>query len=308
MRLKAHLGPIGIPHILTIRFRISPAMAGVHVRALEQRLGTRLINRTTRRHSLTEIGRLYYERCKQILADITDAEASAAQLKARPQGRLRLATPVSFGVHALAPACRDYIAENPEVSIDLVVSDRPVDMLEEGIDVAIRIGELGDSSMIARPLRPYGSLICAAPDYLDRHGLPLQPSDLSGHSCLGFAHPIASKEWTLHGPEGPIRAPVTLALTANSGEALRMAALSGLGIIIQPEILLGDDIRAGRLVPLLADFLPRPRPMHVLTFPDRRPTPKIRSFVDFLIARFGEPARHQHTTVLERRPSPKDAP
>lgn len=280
-------------------FRISPAMAGVHVRALEQRLGARLINRTTRRHSTTEIGRLYYERCKQILADVTDAEASAAQLKARPQGRLRVAAPVSFSVHALAPSCHDYIAENPEVSIDLVASDRPVDMQEEAIDVAIRIGELDDSSMIARPLRPYRSLICAAPDYLDRYGLPLNPSDLSNHRCLGFAHPIASREWTLHGPQGAIRVPVTLALTANNGEALRMAALSGLGIIQQPEILLGDDVRAGRLVPLLADFLVRARPMHVLTFPDRRPTPKIRSFVDFLVARFGEP---------DRGPPSKDIP
>lgn len=270
-------------------FRISPAMAGVHVRALEQRLGARLIHRTTRRHSTTEIGRLYYERCKQILADITDADACASELKARPQGRLRVATPVSFGVHALAPSCRDYIAENPEVSMDLVVSDRPVDMLEEAIDVAIRIGELEDSSMIARPLRPYRSLICAAPDYLGRNGVPLSPQDLSNHRCLGFAHPTASKEWSLSGPQGAIRVPVTLALTANNGEALRMAALSGLGIIMQPEILLAEDVRAGRLVPLLADFLVRARPMHVLTFPDRKPTPKIRSFVDFLIARFGEP-------------------
>ncbi|TBR40577.1 MULTISPECIES: LysR family transcriptional regulator [Dyella] len=272
-------------------FRISPAMAGVHVRTLEERLGARLIHRTTRRHSTTEIGRLYYERCKQILADVSDADACAAQLKSRPQGRLRVASPVSFSVHALAPSCRDYIAENPEVSIDLVVSDRPVDMLEEAIDVAVRIGELEDSSMIARSLRPYRSLICAAPDYLDRYGHPEKPSDLSSHRCLGFAHPVASSEWTLSGPQGTIRVPVTLALTANNGEALRMAALSGLGIIMQPEILLGDDVRAGRLVPLLAKFLVRPKPMHVLTFPDRKPTPKIRSFVDFLVARFGESDR-----------------
>ncbi|WP_322032069.1 LysR family transcriptional regulator [Paraburkholderia sp. J76] len=277
-------------------FRISAAMAGVHVRTLEERLGARLINRTTRRHSVTEIGRLYYDRCKQILADVVDAEASAAQLKARPQGRLKVATPVSFGVHAIAPSCQDYMAGNPEVSIDLVVSDRPVDMLEEGIDVAIRIGELEDSSMIARPLMPYRSLICAAPDYLRTHGTPLQPSDLSGHRCLGFAHPVASKEWTLHGPQGAIRVPVSLALTVNNGEALRMAALSGLGIVMQPEILLRDDLRAGRLVALLREFQPRPIPMHVLTFPDRKPTPKVRSFVDFLCARFRNdaPATNAH--------------
>jgi DNA-binding transcriptional LysR family regulator len=267
-------------------FRISAAMAGVHVRTLEERLGARLINRTTRRHSLTEIGRLYYDRCKRILADIVDAEASAAQLNARPQGRLKVATPVSFGVHGIAPSCQDYMAENPGVSIDLVVSDRPVDMLDEGVDVAIRIGALEDSSMIARPLMPYHSLICAAPNYLRTHGTPLQPSDLAAHRCLGFAHPVASKEWTLHGPHGAIRVPVSLALSVNNGEALRMAALSGLGIVMQPEILLREDIRAGRLVAILQDFQPRPMPMHVLTFPDRTPTPKVRSFVDFLCARF----------------------
>ena len=265
---------------------MTAAMAGVHVRSLEQRLGARLIHRTTRRHSLTDIGRLYYDRCKQILADMADADASAAQLRALPQGRLRVATPVSFGVHALAPSCRDYMAEYPEVSIDLIVSDRPADMLDEAIDVAIRIGELEDSSMIARPLMPYRSVICAAPDYLRQHGTPFQPSDLAAHRCLGFAHPVASKEWTLQGVQGAIRIPVTLSMTANNGEALRLAALSGLGIVMQPEILLRDDIQAGRLVPVLQDFLPRPKPMHVLTLPDRRPTPKIRSFTDFLCTRF----------------------
>jgi len=265
---------------------ISAAMAGVHVRSLEQRLGAHLIHRTTRRHSLTDIGRLYYDRCKQILADVADAEASAAELKARPQGRLRVATPVSFGVHALAPSCRDYVAGNPEVSLDLIMSDRTVDMLEEGIDVAIRIGELENSSLIARPLMPYRSLICASPDYLRQYRTPRQPSDLSAHRCLGFAHPIASREWTLQGAQGALHIPVNLVLTANNGEALRMAALSGLGIVMQPELLLRDDIRAGRLVPLLEDFLPPPKPMHVLTLPDRRPTPKIRSFTDFLCSRF----------------------
>lgn len=267
-------------------FRISGAMAGMHVRSLEQRLGTRLINRTTRRHSLTATGRLFYERCKQILADVSDAEASTAKLMVRPQGRLKVATPVSFGVHALAPACGDYVAVNADVSIDLTVSDRSIDMLEDVVDVMIRIGDLEDSGLIAYPLMPYRSLICAAPQYLHTYGTPMHPEDLSKHRCLGFAHPVANHEWTLRGPQGLVRASVTLTMTANNGEALRMAALSGLGIIMQPEILLRDDLKQGRLVPLLQAFLPSPKPMHVLTFPDRYPVPKIRSFVDFLVARF----------------------
>ena len=267
-------------------FRISGAMVGMHVRSLEQRLSTRLINRTTRRHSLTATGRLFYDRCKQILADVANAEASTAQLMVRPQGRLKIATPVSFGVHALAPVCRDYMAENTDVSIDLIVNDRSVDMLEEAVDVMIRIGDLEDSGLIAYPLMPYRSLICAAPRYVQVYGAPTQLEDLSKHRCLGFAHPVANPEWTLRGPQGPVRVPVSLTMTANNGEALRMAALSGLGIIMQPEILLRDDLKQGCLVALLDAFLPPPKPMHVLTLPDRYPVPKIRTFVDFLVGRF----------------------
>ncbi|PTE10961.1 LysR family transcriptional regulator [Mesorhizobium helmanticense] len=268
-------------------FRLTGTMVGMHVRSLEERLGARLLNRTTRRQSLTDVGKLYYERCKQILGDVADAESSAARLQSVPRGRLRVMTPVSFGVHALAPACADYLSSNPEVAIDLVLSDRPIDMVEEGFEIMVRIGDLADSTMIARPLLPYRSIVCAAPAYLDRRGVPQRPDDLSGHVCMGFAHPVASREWRLQGPQGEISVPVSLALTVNNGEALRMAALSGLGIIMQPEILLDDDVRAGRLIPLLPDFLPLPKPMHVLTLPDRHPPPKIRSFVDFVVSRYG---------------------
>lgn len=268
-------------------FRLTGTMVGLHVRSLEERLGSRLLNRTTRSQSLTEVGRLYYERCKRILEDIDDAEASAAQLHGAPRGRLRVMAPVSFGVHALAPACADFLAAHPEMAIDLVVDDRLVDAVEEGFEVVVRIGELADSTMVARPLSPYRSIICAAPAYLEKHGRPMRPEDLAGHACLGFAHPVAGREWRLRGPQGDIRVPVSLAMTANNGEALRMAALGGLGIIMQPEILLEDDVRAGRLVPLLAGFAPLPRPMHVLTLSHRRPTPKVRAFVDFLLLRFG---------------------
>lgn len=268
-------------------FRLSGTMVGTHIRMLEQLLGARLLNRTTRRQSLTEVGQLYYERCKQILGDVTDAESSAAELHGVPRGRLKVSTPVSFGVHALAPACTDYLARNPEVAIDLAVSDRLVDMVSEGFDVVIRIGDLPDSTMIARPLFPYRSILCATSSYLDRRGVPMVPIELSSHTCLGFAHPVAGHHWRLEGPEGPIDVPVTLAMTANNGEALRLAALSGLGIIMQPEILLKDDIQAGRLVPLLSAFSPRPKPIHVLTFRHHRTTPKVSSFVDFIVERFG---------------------
>lgn len=268
-------------------FRLTGTMVGHHIRALETLLGGRLLNRTTRRQSLTELGQHYYERCRRILADVADAEAIGAELHGEARGRLRVLTPVSFGVHALAPACVDYRAAHPDVAIDLVVSDRAIDFVDEGFDVAVRIGELANSSLVARALRPYRSVVCATPGYLERHGVPVAPNDLAQHSCLGFAHPVAGRNWRLEGPEGDVVVPVSLTLTANNGEALRMAALSGLGIIMQPEILLDDDLRAGRLVPLLPGYAPHARPMHVLTVADRQPPPKIRTFVDFIVERFG---------------------
>jgi DNA-binding transcriptional LysR family regulator len=268
-------------------FRLTGTMVGHHIRALEALLGGRLLNRTTRRQSLTELGQLYYSRCKSILSDVADAEAIGAELNGEARGRLRVVTPVSFGVHALAPACVDYRHAYPHVAIDLVASDQVTDFVGEGFDVAVRIGELENSSLIARALRPYESVVCASPGYLKQHGTPTAPGDLVHHQCLGFAHPVAGRNWRLQGPEGDVAIPVSLALTANNGEALRMAALSGLGVIMQPRILLDDDLRAGRLVPLLPGYAPPARPMHLLTSADRSPPAKVRSFVDFVVERFG---------------------
>lgn len=268
-------------------FRLTGTMVGNHIRALEALLGGRLLNRTTRRQSLTELGQLYYERCKRILADVVDAETIGTELRGEARGRLRVLSPVSFGVHALAPAIADYRKGCPNVAIDLVVSDRVIDFVGEVFDVAVRVGDLEDSSLVARPLLPYRSVVCASPAYLALRGTPLAPGDLAQHQCLGFAHPAAGRTWRLHGPEGEVLVAVTLTMTANNGEALRMAALSELGIIMQPEILLKDDLRAGRLISLLPDYALRARPMHLLTSADRSPPAKVRSFVEFVVERFG---------------------
>jgi len=265
---------------------LSGTMVGLHVRALEDRLGARLLNRTTRQ-SLTEVGRLYYERCRQILGDVEAADASAAELQGAPRGRLKVTAPVSFGVHALTPACADYLALYPEVRLDLVVNDRAVDLIDEGFEAAIRIGDLVDSSLIARPLAPYRSLMCASPAYLEKYGEPQSPEDLGAHACLSLAHPVAGQTWRLQGPAGPVTVAISGGFTVNNGEALRMAALAGLGIIMQPQILLADDLAQGRLLPVLPSYAPAPRPMHLLTQPDRRPTPKLSTFVEFVMRRFG---------------------
>ncbi len=266
---------------------ISATMVGMHIKALETLLGIRLLNRTTRRQSLTAFGHTYYPRCCDILARVEDAELLAGELQATPRGRLRIACPVTFGVHALSPMCADFLARYPQVNIDLVLSDVIPDMAEQSIDIAIRIGETENiNSYVARALAPYRSVICATDDYLQRFGIPQQPADLRAHRCLGFAHPQASQYWTLQVAGKSVRVPVNLCMAVNNGEALRTAALKGLGIIMQPEILLAEEIRQQRLVPLLEDFLPPPKPMQVVSFADRHQLPAHRLFMAMLIRHF----------------------
>jgi DNA-binding transcriptional LysR family regulator len=274
------------------RFNISPVMVGKHIAQLEATLGARLLTRTTRRQSLTEIGVQYAEQCRAILAQIAAAERGAEAMRSVPRGRLRVTAPTSFGSEWLAPAIADYLQLHPEVSVDLNLNDRMVDLVEEGYDAAIRIAPLEDSGMIARPLRHYGMAICASPDYLRKHGTPRTPADLARHECLDFMVGTVGVHWRMQnlrerrsGPQPEFR------FRANNGLALRMAALKGFGILMQAEILVAQDIAAGRLVPLLCDYLPAPRPMHLVYPRDRRATPKLTTFVDFVVERFG-PAAH----------------
>ncbi len=279
-------------------FRISPVMVGKHIRQLEERLGTRLLARTTRRQSLTEIGRQYVEQCRQILAQIAAAETGAEAMRATPRGKLKITAPVSFGSECIAPLMADYLAAYPDVSLELNLNDRMADLVEEGFDAAIRIGALEDSGMVARPLRPYAMVICASPAYLARHGTPRTPDDLARHECVDFLQWSRHMRWRLSGrearhdgvtPESRFR--------SNNGQALRMAALHGFGIVMQAEILLAGDIAAGRLVPLLADYVPAPRLMHLLYPRDRQPTPKLTTFIDFLLERYGPAATPPPATL-----------
>ncbi|WP_317205134.1 LysR family transcriptional regulator [Janthinobacterium sp.] len=265
-------------------FQISPVMVGKHIKFLESRLGARLLTRTTRRQGLTEIGQQYCERCRVILAQVAAAETGAEAMRAGPRGKLKLTVPVSFGSEWLAPALTDYLALHADVSLDLSLNDRLVDLVEEGFDAAVRIGALGDSAMVARPLRPYGMAICAAPSYLARCGTPRTPADLARHECLDYTHWNQHVRWQLKGETGQIWAG---RFRSNNGQALRMAALQGFGIVMQAEILLAQDIAAGRLVALLDDYVPTPRPMHLVYPRDRQATPKLSTFIDFMLERFG---------------------
>ena len=264
---------------------ISATMAGNHLRTLEKRLGMQLLHRTTRRQSLTAFGEDYYVRCKEILRLVAETDAQAQNLQLAPAGKLRITAPVTFGTEALMPALSVYLDRYPEVSVDVTLCDRVVDLVEEGFEAAIRIGHLPDSTLIAKSLAPYRLMICASPDYLARQGTPSKPEELSQHECLSFS-PAALASWRLEDAQGAVRIPVSARLQVNHGQALRVAALHGLGIVLQPAILLQADVQAGRLVQLFPTHELPARPMSVVYLPDRYRSPKLRSFIDFLVARF----------------------
>lgn len=269
------------------RFDISSAMVGKHIRSLEDRLATRLLTRTTRRQSLTEIGRQYYEQCRRILADVKHAESLAEAMAAAPRGVLKVTVPLTYGVEVFAPAMTDYLSAWPDVSLELDLSNRIIDLVEEGFDASVRIGQLADSSLVARPLKPYRMRACASPAYLARAGTPRTPADLAHHECLGFLHWGREGLWRLDGEssdEHPLRAG---RFRANNGQALKVAALRGFGLVLQPEALLAREIASGELVSVLEDYLPEGAPVHLIYPRDRRATPKLTSFIDFVMERFG---------------------
>lgn len=266
---------------------ISATMVAKHVRFLEERVGERLLNRTTRQQSLTEVGRIYYERCRQVLADAEAADACAAEYRNAPRGVLKIHAPVSFGTERLAPALARYLQLNPSVDAELTLSDRPADLVEGGFEAAVRIGDLGDARVVARALRPYEMWLCASPAYLAVRGVPRHAAELSMHDCLGFAYWRHRKAWRLSRQGVIEEVAVNGRLVANNGQALRAASVAGLGIIMQPEVLVAADVASGRLVRLLADHELPARPMHLVYLAEQRPSPKLRSFIDFVVAAFG---------------------
>jgi len=267
---------------------VSPTMVAKHVRTIEQRLGARLLHRTTRRQQLTEVGRLYYERCKRVLSEVALAEASASELQASPRGLVRLVAPVSFGSQSLVPVLADYLARHPEVNVELTLDNRVPDLINEGYELGLHIGDIDTAGLVARPLRPYRRILAAAPSYLAQHGQPEHPEQLNAHSCLGLSYWRHHDRWHLVGPGGEVCAvAVKGRFSANQGGALRNAALHGAGIVLQPEVLLADDLAAGRLMPVLPAWSYRSTPMYLIYAQDSRPTAKLRSVIDLLVQRFG---------------------
>jgi DNA-binding transcriptional LysR family regulator len=268
-------------------FSISPEMAGNHVRALEAHLGVRLLNRSTRRLNPTEAGGIYYEHCTRILADILDAEAEVGLLQAFPRGLLRVAAPVTFGVLHIAPAVSDYMTRYPEVRIDIAVSDRFVNLIEEGFDLAIRVGELQDSNLIARRLSSARLVVCASPAYLQRAGRPETPSDLSRHACLIYTEAASPETWRFQAADGHVETVhVSGPLTSTNAAFVHRMALAGHGIVRGPSFSFNADLAEGRLVPLLAGWRSGELAIQALYPHKSLLSAKVRTFVDFLVERF----------------------
>jgi len=271
------------------RLSLSTSATSRHVADLEAHLQTRLLNRTTRRVSLTESGQAFYERAVQLLADLQEAEQEAARAAVVPRGTIRLTTSVNFGVRHLAPALAEFLAQHAEVRFDVSLSDRIVDLVEEGFDLGVRIGSAGSDNLVARKLGETRLVPCASPDYLSAHGAPKTPEELARHNCFTYEYLAPRNLWRFRDASGRERAVhVAGTLHSNNGDLLAEAAARGAGIAFEPAFIVGPDVRAGRLVPLLQDFTPPPVPIYAV-YPSRKHlSAKVRRFVEFLIERFAD--------------------
>jgi DNA-binding transcriptional LysR family regulator len=267
---------------------LSKSAVSKHVAALEERLGVRLLNRTTRRLALTEVGLGYRDWCARIVQEVEEAEQEAGRHGAEPRGRLKVSAPMTFGVLHLAPLLPEFLARHSLVEVELALDDRVVDLIEDGFDVAVRIGQPRDSCLTARRLADASHLCAASPAYLATAGMPRHPADLHGHDCLRYTLRRSPDVWEFE--RGGERQAVRLRgrLCANNGDVLRDAALEGLGVVVLPDFIVGGDIASGRLVRLLADWRLPTIPVQAVWPPQRHPSPKLRAFVDFLAERLAE--------------------
>ncbi|MEQ8357535.1 MAG: LysR family transcriptional regulator [Kiloniellaceae bacterium] len=268
---------------------LTPSAVSKQIGRLEDRLAVRLFNRTTRRLNLTEEGAAFYERASRILADLEDAAEAVSSLKAVPRGRLRVTMPTAFGILHLLPALPGYLDRHPEVTLEIDLNDRFVNMIEEGFDLALRIGDLEDSSLIGRRLAANRRVMAAAPSYLAGRTAPASTADLAEHNCLIYTYRAQRHDWHLTDDKGR-QSVVTVKgnLETNNPMMLRASALAGLGVALLPLWIIGPDIKAGRLVQLLPDYHWPDSAIHAVYPPGRHLSAKVRSFVDFLIAQFAE--------------------
>lgn len=266
---------------------LSKSAVSKQVARLEDRLGARLLNRTTRKLAPTEVGRAFYERCRRIVAEAEEAERAVTHLSASPRGTLRVSAPMSFGILHLGPVLPAFMRRYPEVEVDLVLNDRQVDLIDEGFDLAVRVADLADSSLIAKKLAPVRRRVVATPAYWDRHGRPGHPHDLADHACLRYAYLPNPDVWPFAGPEGPMLQRVSGPMIANNGDVLLEAALGGIGVLLSPSFFCGEALADGRLEAVLDDFEAPAINVYAVYPHNRHLSAKVRAFVDHLADAFG---------------------
>ncbi len=264
------------------KLSISKAMASKHVQYLENSLGVRLFNRTTRKLNLTDVGSAYYEKVEGILSDIDETELAISQLNSEPKGKLKIMAQPSFGAFHLSRALSVYLRKYPEVTTEIELSNRIPDLVEDGIDLAFHVGELDDSSFVARKITSARRVVCASPYYLKQNGTPQTPDDLSNHNCMIYAPRTALNEWEFVDKGENIKVKVSGDIQCNDGDALRIAAIQGCGIAQLPTYMVGLDIQAGRLNALLEKYEPEKLPVYAIYNHRKHLSAKIQTFIEYM--------------------------
>jgi DNA-binding transcriptional LysR family regulator len=269
------------------RLGLSKSLVSKQVTQLEKSVGARLLNRTTRALSLTEAGAAFYEHCSRIVEELEEAKLAVSRLHSEPRGLLRISVPVAFGRLHVATVLPEFLATYPDLKVDMVTTDRFVDLAEEGYDVVVRIADQPAPTLVARKLAPVYRKMVATPDYFKRHGVPKTPEDLEQHNCLTYTYFNPQDPWRLRGPDGDISIPASGNLRVNDDDALAEAVLRGLGLALLPTFIIGKELQAGRLQSVLSQYIPLERHIYAVYLANRHVSAKVRAFIDYLLKRFG---------------------
>lgn len=276
------------------RLGLSKSLVSKQITHLERSLGARLLNRTTRTMSVTEAGAVFYEHCARIVEELEEGRLAVSRLNAEPRGVLRLSASVAFGTLHIAPALPEFLEKFPDLTVDMAITDRYVDLAEEGYDVAVRIADNPGQHLVARRLAGVKRVVCATPEYFSRRGAPRTPADLVHHNCLTYTHMTPQGAWRFQGPEGELSVSISGNLKLNDDEALSQAVLGGLGLALLPTFIIGKDLQAGRLRSVLSEYVSEERQIYAVYLPNRHLTAKVRAFIDFLARRFGSEPYWDH--------------
>jgi DNA-binding transcriptional LysR family regulator len=287
MAIYAHVVEVGSFAAAARRLGMSRSAVSKAVAKLEKSLGARLLNRSTRHLSTTEVGTAFAEHCSRIVDEASRAELVVNSLHGQPRGVLKVAASVAFGTLHVAPALADFLDRYQELDIDMTITDRSIDLAEEGYDLVVRVAREAPASLVARRLAPVRRKLCATPTYFAQRGVPRTPQDLVGHNCLDYTHADERGLWRFNGPHGEIAVAVSGRLRINDDEALSQAVLGGLGLALLPTFIIGKDLQAGRLQDALAAYIPVERYVYAVYLPTRHLPAKVRAFIDYLVERFG---------------------